>query len=85
MSISRRDREVRMVVCGGGVGVVVVSCWFEGVVGVGEEDVGWRFREERPFVRSGSSEAWRGRGVAMGSGVDESTSSSSSSEGGSSV
>ena len=57
MSISRRDREVRIVVCGVGVEVEVASCWFEGVVRIGEEDEGWRFNEERPFVRSGSSDA----------------------------
>lgn len=56
MSISRSDKEVRIVVCGVGVEVGAASCWVEGVFGVSEED-GWRFREERPFVRSGSSDA----------------------------
>ena len=59
MSISRRDKEVRMVVCGAGVGVWrrEEGCgdrsWF---LLFGVED-GRRLREERLVVSSGSREA----------------------------
>jgi hypothetical protein len=53
MSISRREREVRIVVCWGGGVWCGGASWFT-VFGV---EVGWRFRDERPLVRSGSKDA----------------------------
>jgi hypothetical protein len=54
MSISRREREVRIVVWGGDEEDCCGGRSWVVVFGV---EVGWRLREERLLVRSGSREA----------------------------